>query len=1365
MRKGEQYSTGGEIVYKIGGANSRVQVFNTIDEALRVLGPMGMSRADLTNTQAVIDPVRGDRAYFIAENIPEGAETAVLLHEVGVHLGLELNLNSPQFDALTAAVRSWASAPEGSVENQVYRAVSARMAFAQLSQGAPLAASELVAYAVEEAALLGVEPEGNSKNVVAKFLQDVAQFFHNLFNDTTATKAWPFTAQDLVTLAHGAAYGTVQRHTTEVGVSPDENNDTVMRYYAGTDKGGQVLDGASVFGGDGPGTEIRDWGEGSSLGPFKSGILSLGLVSEDGEALVTVFYASEPYDVMRARGATEPSEYPILRISSSHLAVPSGRPTVEWVIRGPDAAVSQGPIPDWVQKHTTKAKAVDESDVWDRLEGFSPTDITNIFTEARRRQTRADGGLVPDVMFTRATGAAANMEDKELAKRDKLFGREVIERKYSRAPQPRQRSTGAAVPSSNTREWIRKNSGASGVLIFDNMLNVIKRPVDSLKPLHNYIDDVRKIMPAAKVWYKAMTDKEATRNEITREVEAVAVLSRGLTPSQLARTNDFIGTSTFYQQWGYDPKLVPGTVTTPNPIMEQAFNRLTQPEQNLVEAIFRYGHDMRLRKQAIATAMGVTGPFGGGSLTGPYAPLSRFGNYVTALRSSALVAQEAIAADTSKAPAVRRIAEKRVDKMKSDPKHYVVRFFPTEGEANQYRDAQAPNFGVAETFPRREFAGTRAPSGDVMEKLMAKLGVTSNSTLDPATKTLLRGMMQDIYMQQLDEEDARRSNSKRKNRAGYDPDMVKAFVTHGTSEAHFVAQMEHGAAVHAAMETAGKEAAANRSDPKVQDAFKAIQHHYNGMLTTTEGWGSQLSSRVMAVNTLYMLTSSVGYHMQNASQTMIAAGKLAGDFGGYVGAWNHLLNGYKVARQGVDGSIVKQAATVLTLGTVDFSNTLDINIKAFPVRYQALISKMDKAQLADVGLQAELGQFSKFNTGIKSVDNASEFASKMGHRLHQAARYVEAYNRIASAVAAYDMAEKNPQKVRRLYDMDTTEYALSVVQDTQGNFSRLDAPSLIKSLPRVMTQYRKYQIMMAWLYANGIKRATKGETPEIRWAAKRMLAYQLAQAGVVAGAVGLPGVNFVAGLVMAMAGGDDDEPKDLERWIKESLPEDDFLATMLSKGLPASLGLDASTKLSQATIFSPAPYVETSPGDGNWMRSAAQLVFGPTATHLNSIDRAADFSKRGNDFRMFETLMPKGIKSWMEAWRYTTEGYTAMNGNVAVRPDSFNIADALFTGLGLATTNVQSIKWTRGQQYEITEWFGDQTGRLKREYQAAASADERQAVRRQWRDLQDAKDRVRPFFGDSRKVLRRAPISGLIKSERALAKDEKKLQAQLSNIR
>ena len=54
-------------------------------------------------------------------------------------------------------------------------------------------------------------------------------------------------------------------------------------------------------------------------------------------------------------------------------------------------------------------------------------------------------------------------------------------------------------------------------------------------------------------------------------------------------------------------------------------------------------------------------------------------------------------------------------------------------------------------------------------------------------------------------------------------------------------------------------------------------------------------------------------------------------------------------------------------------------------------------------------------------------------------------------------------------------------------------------------------------------------------------------------------------------------------------------------------------------------------------------------------------------------------------------------------------------------------------------------------------------LRGEWKDLQKAKDRVRPFFNDAPGVLNKQPVSDLIKAPREQRKREKKARRKFRN--
>ena len=97
-------------------------------------------------------------------------------------------------------------------------------------------------------------------------------------------------------------------------------------------------------------------------------------------------------------------------------------------------------------------------------------------------------------------------------------------------------------------------------------------------------------MPSAKTVYNALKSQEAIKNSLDQETEAIAVRAQKLKPERYALLNDFLGKSTFFQKWGYDPKEYNPDVfegqedVKIDPIMKIAFNRFNNAEKQIIGA-------------------------------------------------------------------------------------------------------------------------------------------------------------------------------------------------------------------------------------------------------------------------------------------------------------------------------------------------------------------------------------------------------------------------------------------------------------------------------------------------------------------------------------------------------------------------------------------------------------------------------------------------------------------------------------------------------------------------------------------------------------------------------------------------------------
>ena len=899
------------------------------------------------------------------------------------------------------------------------------------------------------------------------------------------------------------------------------------------------------------------------------------------------------------------------------------------------------------------------------------------------------------------------------------------------------------------REFVRDQLGGDpAVNVFDTAVEVAAKAANSVKFVHNIVRDNRESMPALGRWYDAMLKVETTRNEIKQSYQDIVKQARTLKSDRLTAVNNFLGDSTFDQQWGYDPKeyhpdLFADKKVEVNSGKQTRFDRLSDNEKKIVADIFAHGERMRQRKIALAKKLGVAGKFfTDASLEGPYAPLKRFGNYVGELKSGRLI--EAQRAATAEGATKKQ--KEHYEKLKSDRNHYVVSFFDTMGSAKQFVDQNKKSYAFSEATERApNLESERVSNSEVYEKVMGALAASEDASMDSNARTAFREMVRGMYFQSMDERSARTSGAKRLNRAGYEQNMMRSFLSHANSEASLIAQMENGTEVNTAFAEAGNQTLVETGegrDPAKQRAYNSIAKHYQNTLTKNE---TPIQDRISTMNSVYMLLTSVGYHLTNATQPMmVSVPRIAGDFGNYGNAWSAMFRGYKYSR---------------AAAKIGLNMETEIDLQKVPQEYRALLQLLQDRNLIDQGMEED-GSFNRFNTGFEVLNRTSDVLGTITSKLYNVAKFVEAQNRISTAVAAYDAARANPTKLAAM-KMTPEQYATAVVEDTQGNFSQLDAPLLIKSLPKVVTQYRKYQLLMAWHYSSAFKQGFFGESPEVKAAGKQILAYSVGHAAMGAGATGIP-LATTAFWLSTFLGVGDDEPMDMERYIKENI-DDGPLGQALSRGVFSTFGLDLSTKLNQAKIFHPLPYVDFEAGEEG-ARNIIMGAVGPAGTTGVNFFRAAEYYKQGDLLKGIEYSMPKGIRSVAESYRLATEGMTTKSGTVVVDPREIDVASLLINAMGLPASEINSLKWTKGQQYELEQYFNTEGGKIRRKYIEATRNRDRAAqaeLRQEFRDLQKGKDRVRPFFNDAPGVLKRQSMSTLLRAPRNKDRLEKREQEKL----
>jgi len=1327
---------------------TRVTVFDTVAEAEKALNKdMKDTRGSVLVQVGVgsdLDPnqmdgvsnyrERGksrenDKMYFVLENIPKGEELAVFMHEIGSHIGLDNILSPSEQTALVAKIREWANQrmnPNKYIEQEAATRAVDKVAFLK-SKGRlskdfavnPLSqiatrdstneAQETIAYFITEVINLSQDPTTtlftDSKIKLPKnakkfgqnsFLGRILNKFRNAFRELIGYQKGEtdnLTAQNIIDMAFGAA-----RIELETGGYERFNREEQL--------------------------SSLDVGVKSRFGHYRSTMAFM----ETQRDQVSPEDVKDFYETNVGTGLGQTSTSAPLNKANDKLKFSVND---YW----------QKKIDDYVAKKLPKNSK--RKYIVPNGEFLEASKWSEFQREQGRREKAMRAGLksIVEQRQREAQKHADSINDSDTIQTVTKNELSVPEKKESKQEVER------------FRNWLRKNTNSTVVQMFDNISSVFTFSSNATKFVHQLINEVAKRMPAAKRWYDNVLLAEKTRNRIKQHVEEIVVLARDLPKAKLTQVNKFIEKSTVEQLWGYNPYNESDerhSKVKVDPFMQKSFAKLDDKQKEIVTEVFAHGEAMRVRKQAISEVLGVdVAFFGAAGLTGPYAPLRRFGNYIAEFKSQDLLDAEAAYKETDSNSNLRKLEE-----IKAKEENYRITFHGTPGAARKDVDENGDKYASAKSMPKsKNVVESRSPEYKVLQKVLVNLNATG---LDPTSVEYkaIEKMVSEMYFDSLDEDNARRSQMKRKGFAGYDGDMLKSFQVNATAEANLIANMEHGQSIYTELAAAK---IASKNDAKLERVYNMMVSHHTADLDNKQGVLTAIQDRLAAVNTVYMLTSSIGYHVTNATQVMmVTIPKLVGDFG--LGNYSKAIGLY-VKGLGIASDIVE-----FNFKKFKFQTKIDLNkLTKEQMKYKPLLEELQLRQLLDVGIEQDLAEYGKTDTGFDLVDKGNKAASTFSHRLYQVARLVEAYNRVSTATAAFEMAEANKSAVKRMgYEADgSVQYAISMVEDTQGNFSSIDAPLVLKKAPKLMGQYRKYQIMMAWAYTNAAKKSFSGASAQEKAAGRRTLGMLLGHAGLFSGAAGIPFSHLIAPLFMGI--GEGEEPEDLERWIQENV-QDKTLASMISRGLPSVFGIDMSTKLSQAKIFSPTPYTDFEMSEDALKAAFFELVAGPSAATASNVIRSYNYAKEGNAWRSIEYALPKGIRTAMESYRLSTEGYSLRNGDIVASPDDFSGWQLAINALGIPATDLNQLKWRRGEQYELNKYFSEQQSKIRKEYVKAKKDGDRAAAREamaDWKALQKAKDRVRPFFNDSRGALRKTPISSLLKAPTRQQEREEEYRQQL----
>jgi len=385
----------------------------------------------------------------------------------------------------------------------------------------------------------------------------------------------------------------------------------------------------------------------------------------------------------------------------------------------------------------------------------------------------------------------------------------------------------------------------------------------------------------------------------------------------------------------------------------------------------------------------------------------------------------------------------------------------------------------------------------------------------------------------------------------------------------------------------------------------------------------------------------------------------------------------------------------------------------------AMMQELLERNKLDITIEHDLSTVAKGrnSTGLPSVFSRTNESIQL---LNTPVRITELANRGVTALAAYRLEAnrlKRAQSANKLSDRQihqrATEYAVDAVNETQLDYSGLNAPRYMqtlggsKSLAKLAFQFRKYQQGMLYLVFSNIKNALAGATVQQRREARRTLTGLFVTTGLMGGLTGLPLAGTLAVIVdlaQDMAG-EDDEPYDIEVEIRNSLT--DYLGADVSgaivRGLPTLFaGVDVSRRVGMGDLLFPVPYARKADNARDTIMEYMIASLGAAPNYLINALGAGQYIAEGEYEKALEKTFPiKAVQNVVKAYRYSEEGMTDSQGEVILPPETFDSSDLLMRAFGFSTTMESDYYEAYGRMRDIQTALMNKRSDLIKSYSQA----------------------------------------------------------------
>ncbi len=866
--------------------------------------------------------------------------------------------------------------------------------------------------------------------------------------------------------------------------------------------------------------------------------------------------------------------------------------------------------------------------------------------------------------------------------------------------------------------------------IFDTIRNFGREGLVRAAFTEDLVNLAKNLVPSAKKWWDLTRERAAIKAKFSHRVKAVLQeydrldgAVKGTGPNSV---NRFLKDSTMDGKWGFQPSWIQKDVV--DPTMKARFDAMPAAAQAVIKRVFEHGHETLLEMKkgvmenitteydALIAAAQQSGDTKELALlqkkkaeslrdyqslmsiqaNTPYAPLKRFGNHVVVGRSQAYLDAEETLNDPNATEDQRAEARKNLREYQKDESHYFVQFAETRAEAMNIVRQQEQDFALVQNFKkddvREQLYGGRDIQG-LFYRLRNLVSESMESNNLSAGEKVINRLVNDLHLSMLSEQSARQSERRRKKIAGADDDMMRAFATQGRATAHFISTLQNTSGIYESLQAMKREADQRTPGREERRQYynEFIKRHAMGL----EYEPHPIIDRAMGATSVWMLLTNPAYYLQNATQPFMMTLPTLAAKHGYGRSQAAMFKAYR------------ELMSVLRKDGLS-----EETYTKLPADVRNAIEKLVNAGRIDISLEQDLGRWRS-----SEERNAASFAIE---KLRGIAEDVESINRVVSAVAAYRLERQSGSSEEK-----SIAYADKVIYDTHGDYSGANAPRVTRSgVGRMVTQFRKFQLIQLSLMTKLAHQAFKGASAEERMIGRKALGYTLTHLFAMTGLVGMPGFSAIA-WALGAAFGDDDEPNNPEATLRKAIGND-ALADLLLKGVPKLGGVDLSGKIGAGTMLSLMPYTDVDLTRDGYARAVVGML-GPFAGGL--VPKAVDgvgLMASGDYYKGLAAIAPTGVANAIKSYDYMNRGLTRRNGDVILPAEEVSFLDATMSALGLPTAKITDTQFINRTQTEYEQFFKDRSTEIRRDYVEAYKKGDGEGMteaREAWSDMQESRKR------------------------------------------